>query len=575
MTTLLGFLMRHSRGSFLLAVLSGVAGGACGVGVLAMIPVALRDGGAHTGRLALVFAALCLGTIVGRVAMHVAMIRIAQGSVAGLVRDLCERIVMLPLARFEANDPAALTAVLTEDVAALTAALTAVPILVINLTVFAGCFVYLGVVSRAALFCTLIFAAPAILTQQILSRRGYGLMARARTEQDELVGHFRALVEGFKELKLNRDRREAFLDESIRAASGRVRDRSVSGHSLFAAASGWGQFLYFSYVGFLVFGLPAFVDLPRETLAAAVLTVVFAISPLDSALNWLPVVARAGASMDRIEALGLSLEPARLGGARRPTGRPGPLRGPIVMEGVTHTYPSEQGGEGFTLGPVDLTVRPGEMLFISGGNGSGKTTLVKLLTGLYPPGSGTIRHDGRAVDADSLDAHRRLFTVVFADGFLFPSLLGLEAPDLDARAGDLLAELGLEGLVSVEGGAFSTTDLSMGQRKRLALLSACLEDRPVMVLDEWASYQDPAFKRAFYREILPALKARGKTLIVISHDEEYYFIADRVVHLSAGMLSGADPAGDADSLSAPPIDAVPLPGRLLRTDRLETPGKPR
>jgi putative ATP-binding cassette transporter len=178
------------------------------------------------------------------------------------------------------------------------------------------------------------------------------------------------------------------------------------------------------------------------------------------------------------------------------------------------------------------------MLFLVGGNGSGKTTLVKLLTGLYPPGSGSIGVNGRDVDGGLMDAYRQLFTVVFADGFLFPTLLGLDAPDLDERARAWVTELGLDGVVRVEGGAFSTTNLSQGQRKRLALLAACLEDRPVLVLDEWASYQDPRFKRAFYLEILPALQALGKTLIVISHDDDYFYVADRVVHLSSGMLTG-------------------------------------
>jgi putative ATP-binding cassette transporter len=203
---------------------------------------------------------------------------------------------------------------------------------------------------------------------------------------------------------------------------------------------------------------------------------------------------------------------------------------------VTYTHRCERGGEGFTLGPVDLTVRPGELLFLVGGNGSGKTTLIKLLTGLYPPASGTVRHGGRAVDRASLAAYRRLFTAVFTDGFVFPSLHGPCPPGRDAKARELLSTLGLDGVVGVERGAFTTTRLSAGQLKRLALVAACLEDRPVLVLDEWASYQDPRFKRAFYREILPALKARGKTLVVISHDEAYFDVADRVVHLSGGAV---------------------------------------
>ncbi len=221
------------------------------------------------------------------------MIRIAQGSVAGLVRNLCERILSLPLTAFEANDHGALTAVLTEDVIALANALSAIPLVVIHMTVFIGCFLYLGIVSRALLVSTLLFAVPAIATHQFLAGRGRRLLGLARAEQDALVGHFRALVDGFKELKLHRERREAFLTESIRAASDRVRVRNVRGMTMLRWWRDGGEFLYFGYLGFLVFALPLMVDVPREVVISAVLTVVYAMSPLDGLLGaGSPVVAR-------------------------------------------------------------------------------------------------------------------------------------------------------------------------------------------------------------------------------------------------------------------------------------------
>ncbi len=136
---------------------------------------------------------------------------------------------------------------------------------------------------------------------------------------------------------------------------------------------------------------------------------------------------------------------------------------------------------------------------------------------------------------------------------MFPNLPGAATPERDARASALLTSLGLDGVVGIENGAFTTTRLSSGQRKRLALASACLEDRPVLVLDEWASYQDPRFKRVFYREILPALKARGTTLVVVSHDEAYFDAADRLVHLTSGAVDNRP-----DTLAAllPPPSAV-------------------
>lgn len=90
--------------------------------------------------------------------------------------------------------------------------------------------------------------------------------------------------------------------------------------------------------------------------------------------------------------------------------------------------------------------------------------------------------------------------------------------------------------VKIEQGRLSTIDLSQGQRKRLALLTAYLEERPIYVFDEWAADQDPYFKNIFYLELLPQLKARNKTVFVISHDDRYYDIADRLIKLDEGQV---------------------------------------
>ena len=554
MRQLVRFLLKSSRGSFALAVAAGLVGGLGGVGLIALVISALRPDAPPAARLAPAFLALCLVTVVARVVAQVALIRVAQGSIARLVRHLCGRILALPLKRFEGHEPGELLAILTEDVSVLTAALSGLPLLFINLTVVLGCFLNLAFVSPAVLICTAAFTGPAVFMQHALTGRGHRLLSRARAHQDALAGHFRALIEGFKDLKLNRDRRQEFLTDSIKAASARVRDGNTAGLSVFAAVGGWGQFLYFGFIGFLLFGLPLIVAVPREALAASVLTMLFAISPLDAVLAYLPVLGRAGASMNRVEALGLTLD-AEADDAREAAtipDRPGPLDAPLILRGVTYTHVGERGGEGFTLGPIDLTVRPGEILFLVGGNGSGKTTLIKLLTGLYPPDAGTIRHGSKIVDGLSLDTYRRLFTAVFADGFIFPALHGPNPPARDARAAALLSALGLDGVVGIKDGAFTTTRLSSGQLKRLALAAACLEDRPVLVLDEWASYQDPRFKRVYYREILPSLKALGKTLVVISHDDAYFDAADRVVHLTDGAFDRPPPGP-----LTPPIHAQP------------------
>jgi len=221
---------------------------------------------------------------------------------------------------------------------------------------------------------------------------------------------------------------------------------------------------------------------------------------------------------------------------------PGPEWEELELDAVTHSYHREKEDSVFTLGPLSLTFQRGEMVFIIGGNGSGKTTLVKLLTGLYKPESGQLSFNGEPVTDETIESYRQHFSVVFSDFYLFENLLGVDSPELDAKALDYLIELQLDRKVQVKDGHLSTTALSQGQRKRLALLVAYLEDRSIYIFDEWAADQDPQFKEIFYYHLLPALKAKGKTVLVVSHDDRYYQMADRIIKLANGKLQEEDPA---------------------------------
>jgi putative ATP-binding cassette transporter len=249
-------------------------------------------------------------------------------------------------------------------------------------------------------------------------------------------------------------------------------------------------------------------------------------------------VARANIAMGKVESLGLSLMDAakKEAPAKEEEPEAGPDWESLELVGVTHTYHRERENTTFTLGPIDLTFRPGELTFLIGGNGSGKTTLAKLITGLYSPEEGEIRFDGRPVTDENRDDYRQFFSVVFYDFFLFEKLLGLGVSRLDERAREYLAQLQLDHKVQVKDGALSTIDLSQGQRKRLALLTAFLEDRPFYIFDEWAADQDPIFRDIFYLELLPELKSKGKTVLVISHDDRYYHLGDRVIKLDYGKI---------------------------------------
>jgi putative ATP-binding cassette transporter len=231
----------------------------------------------------------------------------------------------------------------------------------------------------------------------------------------------------------------------------------------------------------------------------------------------------------------------------RPTASPWE---PLELDGVTFAYQADADGQAFTLGPIDLALRQGELVFIVGGNGSGKSTFVKVLSGLYRPQLGTIRLKGEAITDETSAWYRQHFSAIFSDFFLFDKLLGLQSPDLQERTDRYLVELELQDKVHVKDGVFSTTALSQGQRKRLALLTAFLEDRPIYIFDEWAADQDPHYREIFYRRLLPELRELGKMVVVISHDDRYYHLGDRVIKLEYGKLA---------EITARPSRLTPLP----------------
>ena len=472
------------------------------------------------------------------------LVRLGQEAVFKLRVKLSRQILASPLLRLERLGPHRLLAALTDDVSSIINALIFIPTLFINVAIVCGCLIYLYLLSPAIFGIMLGALVFGIFTYQLPVLRGMSLQRNAREVADSLYKDFRALTDGTKELMIHRPRRQAFLTEMLEEDAARLKRKHVAATGFFIAASSWGHTMFFAVIGALIFLAAGITGADIATLTGAAFTILYLMSPLELIMNTVSVLSRASVALDKIETLGLSLagdeparrdeQPARIGGAVA-----GGDWSTLRMEGVTHTYRREQDDGVFTIGPLDLAFTRGELVFITGGNGSGKTTLVKLLVGLYRPEGGEILLDGRPVtDADTED-YRQLFSAVFADFYLFEDLLGIDHPQLDAQAFAYLKQLQLDHKVRIEDGHLSTVALSQGQRKRLALLVAYLEDRPVYIFDEWAADQDPQFKEVFYCEFLPALKARGKTVIVISHDDRYYDVADRVLKLANGKVEEA------------------------------------
>jgi putative pyoverdin transport system ATP-binding/permease protein len=534
---LLRFLLQSSRRTVIVATIAGAAAGATGIGLIALIQIELARETSAPVNMIWLFAALCVISAISRVVGQIGMVRLGQRAVCDLSLQIVRRALKLPLRAFEAIDTSGLLAVLTEDIALIANALTGIPHLCINAPILIACLIYIGWLSPLIFVCGVLFAAPAIAISVILSSISVRKLRQARARQDVLVGHFRTLIGGFRELKLHRGRREAYLNQALEPTMTSVRRDMVRGLTGFAITEGWSQFAFFGLIGVLLFAITQVEPIGRPTLVSAVLIVLYLMSPLDIILTWLPILGRARASLQKVQELIPTLEPlAEVADGRPARPRQLTFRDSVSLERVTFTYRDQCDREGFSLEPVDLTLRRGEIVILAGGNGSGKTTLVKLITGLYAPASGVVRLDGRVVDDENRESYRQLFSAVYADGYLFPDFSGIGTATTPGRARAGLERLGMAAHVSVEGNSFSTVLLSQGQQRRLALLGAWLEDRPICILDESAANQDLSFKRLFYYTLLPELRAAGKALLVISHDEGYFDVADRVIRLQDGRL---------------------------------------
>ncbi len=514
------------------ALLSGV----CNVGLMSMVTRVLGQVASPAEWMLWGFLALAAGRLMANFFAQIMLAHYSQGNCVNLRRDLVSKILAVPLRQLEEIGAPRLMVALTEDVITLTEAMMIVPTFAVNISILLCGAVYLAWLSWSVLLGVGVFIILGAIGYRILIRSGFKRLFLARDEQDRLYKHFRELTEGMKELKLHRERRGAFFSESIHGCTERYRKHAIGAEMRFIVAHNWRDLLFFSVVGGILFYLPSVSQVPPQAMTGYVVAMLYMMGPLSGVLSSLSLFGRASAALAKVEELGVSL--AARAGEERMIEPVSPVKAfkKIELVDIQHTYWREKEDESFTLGPIRLSFTPGEIVYLVGGNGSGKSSLAKVITGLYPPKAGTIRLDGRPIDDTNRDDYRQLFSAVFADFYLFDNLLGTPSPELDAQAREYLSLLHLEHKVKVKHGVLSTTQLSQGQRKRLALLNAYLEDRPFYLFDEWASDQDPLFKDIFYNQLLPDLKSRNKTVLAITHDDRYFHLADRIIKLDYGRI---------------------------------------
>ncbi len=396
--------------------------------------------------------------------------------------------------------------------------------------------IYLAYLSIPALIVFLVVVVLGVIGYFHINESFRTTLAELSRCQGKMLDGVSGIIDGAKELILNTRRSEAVFAD--------YEELSKTGHRLMVGAGEYwvsmvllSVLMVYSMLGIVGFIFPIYVPAHSTVVFQLVATLMFCIVPLTLIVAHSPMFVRAEVGLRSILSLEEQLDAA-------PGVDPAIARAQaeryqdfqrISYQNLVFNYRSKAGDAEFGLGPLSLEVERGELIFVVGGNGSGKSTALRVITGLYPMAGGQIAVDGVVVAKNEVPGFRELFSAIFADFHLFDRLYGQENRDPE-EVNHLIQEMGLSSKLRYVDGRFSQLHLSTGQRKRLALIAALLEDRPIYIFDEWSAEQDFHFRQHFYTKILPDLKAKGKTVIAVTHDDRFWHVADRVIKLNLGVV---------------------------------------
>jgi putative pyoverdin transport system ATP-binding/permease protein len=433
---------------------------------------------------------------------------------------LMDQIRRSELLELEGIGRARIVAAITSDTAMLTQASNMLAVTVQGAVLICFVGLYVAYLSPTAFMLTAVIVGIAGTIFHIRNRRLAAQKAESAAWERRLFDRLSDFLDGFKEVRLNRARSADLFDDAFEVSKTAANIKIRAQAETFRMIVGM-QISMYILLGAVVFLLPNLSDtFSGPSIAKTTTALLFVVGACFGLVQSIPILLNANSAADRIELLERVLTetaaPIRAGDVVEPNSFQ-----QIEMRDIVFQYVDKFSDAAFKIGPIDFSLRAGELVFITGGNGSGKSTFMRVLAGLFPPSSGELTLDGRLVTDDRRDQYRALITTVFTDYHVFRRLYGIPDPPF-GEVDRLLMQFRLADKTGLsEGGEFRTLELSDGQRKRLALIVGLLEKRPVLLLDEWTADQDPEFRRKFYHELLPELIRGGTAIVVITHDDRY------------------------------------------------------
>jgi len=534
---LLRLLRRGSKRLNLEIVALVVLAGLANAGVLAIINAAAENAsndGKNGRMLAMFLVTIALYVYAQRYILFLSVTEV-ENTLGGIRVAVADRLRRTDLEALEQLGRAEIFGLVARETQNISQAASTLAMALQSMMMVAFSVAYLAILSTTAFMITVAMSALGIMLHLRRLQALSAMQAEAQQRENDYLALLTHLIEGFKEVRLRRARSDDLFRE-LSEVSHTVQDVKTRTGREFSAHYIFSQVMFYALLAAIVFLLPRFGSEYSSLVLKLTAAILFIIGPLGAIVSSIPAWSSANVAAQNIFDLETRLAAASAGDDKGRPEAPPPARfSRLKLTRVVFQYPERGTGSIFRVGPVDLEAHAGEILFIVGGNGSGKSTLLKTLTGLYHPHSGAITLDDTLIGQENATWYRSHFAAVFSEYHLFERLYGLYDMEPE-RVRELLVTMQISDKTSFEGARFTTLDLSQGQRKRLALLVAILENRPILVLDEWAADQDPSFRRYFYEELLPQLKREGRTVIAVTHDDKYFNVADRVVKMEYGEI---------------------------------------
>jgi cyclic peptide transporter len=512
----------------MLSIISGLGNSL----VVFVINQALNYGDTLESRIFLYFILGIVLYVLGQKLVRTKMVTITNHLVYYKRMELIDKILKTKYQKLEEIEQGRLYASLNNDTEAISNFANIVITGATHLMTMICCFVYLGTISLLGLLVTLLVIFLAALLYLKTGRAADKLWTQTRDIQNVFFQYIDSLLNGFKELSLHQGKRDEF-HQDMQEKCYTYREKRIIGDLKFTNVFVIGELLFTMVIGAVTFVFPLlFHEFDDETKRNFVFILLYLTGPLNGVLNTMPGIVQIRINWSRLSKLIEMLTSSNQVEQKEMIHELPENISSLQLQGIEYQY-KNTGNETFVVGPIDIEFAQGEIVFITGGNGSGKSTLAKLITGLYEADGGKMLVNGQEIAPELLG---QMFATVFSDFYLFDRLYGVQFEKKKDQIKKYLRVLGLENKLEINNGIFSTTKLSMGQRKRLALLISYLEERPIYLFDEWAADQDPEFRKFFYEELLQDMKKEGKCVIAITHDEHYFTVADRIIKLDMGKI---------------------------------------